>query len=349
MAISRYVKYWLIVGLFMLFMQIIIGGITRLTGSGLSITKWEIVMGTVPPVGEQAWNDAFDLYKETPQYLKINKGMSLSQFKFIYFWEYIHRLWARFMGFVFLFPFLFFSYKKMLPRWLKQDLGIVVLLAALAASFGWIMVASGLQDRPWVNAYKLSLHLIIGFSVFCYLLWTFFKVLEIKGVKPTKNLVRICVVLNILIVVQILFGGWMSGMKAGLFYPSWPDMNGEIIPQLLFHKENWRVDNLINYDTNNFAAALIQALHRATAYIIAILSGIFVYKIFKRSSTNVYLKKTGVVFIILLITQLILGILTLINCVGTIPVTYGVLHQALGLLLLSSILLIYYQLIKTSK
>lgn len=128
--------------------------------------KMEIVTGTLPPLNDEGWNDEFNKYQETPQYEKLNKGMSLSEFKFIYFWEYFHRLWARIMGIVFIVPFLLFYTKGMLSRNMLTDLGVVIFLAALAACFGWIMVASGLIDRPWVNAYKLSIHLLLGIAVF---------------------------------------------------------------------------------------------------------------------------------------------------------------------------------------
>ena len=171
MTYSKAVVIWLWIGLFMVFMQIIIGGITRLTGSGLSITKWEIVTGSIPPMHEAAWERAFDLYKETPQYKKINDGMSMSQFKFIYFWEYLHRLWARFMGFVFLFPFLFFQWKKMLDRPIRIDLLRVVLFAALAAIFGWIMVASGYKS----NRVECLFNVWYRFYCFCHLMVDYFK------------------------------------------------------------------------------------------------------------------------------------------------------------------------------
>jgi len=169
--ISRIVKIWLIIGLVMIFFQVVIGGITRLTGSGLSITKWEIVTGTIPPLNSADWEEAFDLYKATPQYKQINKGMSMSEFKFIYFWEFIHRLWARTMGFVFLFPFLFFLGTQRFSKKLFKQLIVVFLLAALVASLGWIMVASGLRDLPWVSPYKLTLHLS---SLQCYFLCRLF-------------------------------------------------------------------------------------------------------------------------------------------------------------------------------
>ena len=149
----------------MVFIQILLGGITRLTGSGLSITRWEIVTGTIPPLNQVDWNEAFDLYKATPQYQKINEGMSLDRFKFIFFWEYFHRVWARLMGFVFLIPFIIFLVRKSLSQKLIKRLIVVIAIAAAAAVFGWIMVASGLIHRPWVNAYKLTIHLSLGIAL----------------------------------------------------------------------------------------------------------------------------------------------------------------------------------------
>jgi heme a synthase len=171
----KWITTWLFIGVVMVFFQILLGGITRLTGSGLSITRWEIVTGTVPPLNATEWQEAFDLYKETPQYQQINAGMSLSQFKFIFFWEYLHRLWARTMGFVFLFPFIFFLWRRSLSKEILRRLLVVVILAAVAALFGWIMVASGLINRPWVNAYKLTVHLCLGISLFIFLGYTWLK------------------------------------------------------------------------------------------------------------------------------------------------------------------------------
>ena len=319
----------------MLMGQIVIGGITRLTGSGLSITKWEIVTGTLPPTNTAGWEVEFDLYKETPQYQKINDGMSLKEFKFIYFWEYFHRLWARTMGFVFLFPFVFFVARKMLPKDLIRRLGFVVLLAALAASFGWIMVASGLVDRPWVNAYKLTIHLAIGISVFMALYWAILHV-EIPKMriidKKTKSM---SIVLVSLLIVQILLGGLMSGMKAGLFYPTWPDMNGEVFPHLLFNSSHWNVESIINYDTNPFMSALVQFLHRTVAYI-SYAYGLFFGITLLRRNLGAYSSMPSILLIILLHVQVGLGIMTLMLSKGSIPVFYGVMHQGFGILLLAS-------------
>jgi cytochrome c oxidase assembly protein subunit 15 len=319
----------------MLMGQIVIGGITRLTGSGLSITKWEIVTGTLPPSNEAAWEAEFDLYKETPQYSKINDGMSMKEFKFIYFWEYFHRLWARTMGFVFIIPFIFFISRKMLPKSLIMRLGLVVLLAALAASFGWIMVASGLVDRPWVNAYKLTVHLSIGISVFIALFWAVLHVefpkMRIME-KKTKSMAKVLVTL---LVMQILLGGLMSGMKAGLFYPTWPDMNGEIVPQVLFNTSHWNVESIINYDTNPFMSALVQVLHRTVAYIVFAYGLFFCVKLFRKNLGR-FSSIPLTIFVLLLFTQVALGIITLVMSKGSIPVLYGVLHQGFGILLLAS-------------
>lgn len=149
----------------MLIGQVILGGITRLTGSGLSITRWDIITGVIPPLNAEQWLKAFELYKETPQFHKINSMFTLQDFKFIYFWEYFHRLWIRSLGFIFLIPFLIFVFKKQLDFYLIKRLGMVIFLTILTASAGWIMVQSGLVNRPWVNAYKLTIHFVFAILV----------------------------------------------------------------------------------------------------------------------------------------------------------------------------------------
>lgn len=334
----KWVKIWLVIGLVMIFGQVVIGGITRLTGSGLSITKWEIVTGTLPPIGEAAWNKAFDLYKATPQYQKINEGMSLSEFKFIFFWEYFHRLWARLMGFVFAIPFFIFWRKGWIDRTLMQRLAVVILLAALAASMGWIMVASGLVNRPWVNAYKLTLHLSVGLTLYGYLWWTTLGTFyPERGMIRNRNVGKWAKIMTSVLALQIVLGGIMSGMKAGLFYPTWPDMNGELIPVLLFDSAQWNVDNFVHYDSAPFMSALIQTLHRLTAYALTVIVLIYFFKAKKLEAPNVF--GTWLTLLItLLIVQITLGILTVINCAGAVPVGLGVLHQAGALLLLTAAL-----------
>lgn len=344
--ISKAVVFWLMVGLFMVYAQIIIGGITRLTGSGLSITKWEIVTGTLPPMTEEAWQEEFIKYQETPQYKKINEGMQMGSiftagtFKFIYFWEYLHRLWARSMGFVFLFPFLFFYLRKWIPKSLAKRLGIVILLAALAATFGWIMVASGLVNRPWVNAYKLSLHLCIGISVFVALWWAFIRYIHPQRIVKKVKANRYVMTILILLIIQIFLGGVMSGTKAALFVNTWPDLNGEMIPTQILELANWSVYNFNNYEETGFLVTLIQFLHRGLAYIITVYAiYIFIKRNFAASNES---KKSYYAFMALLLVQVLVGIITLVKSIGIIPVYWGVLHQGVAVLLLSAYILHMY-------
>jgi heme a synthase len=340
---GRAVKLWLLIGLVMIFCQIVIGGVTRLTGSGLSITKWEIVTGTLPPMNAGQWEEAFEMYKKTPQYQKINEGMTMSEFRFIYFWEYIHRLWARLMGVVFAVPFIIFWRKGLLDSRLMRRLGVVVLLAALVASFGWIMVASGLVDRPWVNAYKLTIHLSLAILLFSYLLWTTFEVFQLSPkVIHNDMLKKGAYAITALLAVQIILGGIMSGMKAALFYPTWPDMNGAILPAVLLDGSQWNVDNFVNYDSSPFMSALVQTLHRTMAYTLTIIV-LWYFFVALKVKKNIPFRVGIYLLITMLIIQICLGIFTLIHSIGIIPVGLGVFHQAFAILLLSSSLFVTYQ------
>ncbi|WP_020537859.1 COX15/CtaA family protein [Lewinella cohaerens] len=340
------VKWWLVIGVIMIIGQIVIGGITRLTGSGLSITKWEIVTGTLPPLNDADWHVEFDAYKATPQYAKINEGMSLQEFKFIYFWEYFHRLWARLMGFVFAIPFVIFWRKRWLDKPLMKRLGITVLLAAVVASFGWIMVASGLIQRPWVNAYKLTMHLSLACILYAYLLWTVFKVFQPNPESfPHSVLKTWAKVLTVLTSIQIILGGIMSGAKAGLFFPTWPDMNGEWVPEVLTQSSMWNVENFVNYDATLFLPALVQFTHRGVAYILTIIVLYFVWKLLKVTNSRI-IKQASYLLVSMLVIQVLLGILTVVNSVGMIPVALGVLHQAGAIFLLSAVLFVDYQLLR---
>jgi len=341
--IHRFVKIWLITGLIMIFFQIVIGGVTRLTGSGLSITKWDVVHGSVPPLTTAAWEAEFELYKQTPQYQKINAGMSLSEFKFIYFWEFFHRFWARLMGLVFVFPFCWFLWRRMLSRRLVRMLVIVVALAGLEGFFGWIMVASGLIQRPWVNAYNLTLHLSTALVIFSFLLWTtFIAYRPVRPVWTDSGLRRLGWVLIGVAFVQIALGAMMSGSKAGLFFPTWPDQGGTFLPDVLLVADHWRVENFLNYDTNPFMPALIQFLHRNTAYLLTLLVVYFVWRTRNLRLTPA-MQWGNRAMLLTLAVQVLLGITTLINCRGSIPVLLGVLHLAGAVLLLMALLYVCYQ------
>ncbi len=336
------VSLWLKIGLILIFFQVVIGGITRLTESGLSITKWEVVSGTLPPLSESDWQKEYDLYRTTPQYQEINEGMSMQDFKFIYFWEYIHRLWARIMGFAFFIPFVYFTFRKQLSSQLKRNLGVVVLLAALAATFGWIMVASGLIERPWVNAYKLSIHLLIAFSVFGYLWWTW--LLEFgKRVEEyyfNNTFKKVFYLFIAFLCIQLFLGGMMSGMRIAVVYPTWPLQHGSFFPEILRNMDNWTLENLYNYDGNEFAPAVVHFFHRTTAYIVFILALVMVY--IQRKRLNFQFQDPVILLFIAVLIQVILGIITVIYSVGEVPVFWGVLHQAGALLIIMSAVNLFF-------
>ena len=342
MKYNKSVRIWLLIGVVMLFVQVILGGITRITGSGLSITRWDIITGTLPPLSMGAWNIVFDLYKETPQYNQINGGMSLSDFKFIFFWEYVHRLWARLMGIVFLGPFIYFLLKSKLSKRLIYRLVIVFFLSALTASFGWIMVASGLLERPWVNAYKLGVHLLLAFITYAYLLWTYLLTSFPKNhIIIERGLYIILRIFVIFLWLQIFLGGIVSGMRAGLFYNSWPSMSDSFIPAVLLDWKEWTWVNMTRYDEYLFAPSLVQFVHRNIAYLLLVLSFIFVYK-HKLSRINVRMNRTKYLFITIILVQACLGISILLLAKGDIPLLYGVLHQAVAFLLLGISLFMIY-------
>ncbi|MEM0992057.1 MAG: COX15/CtaA family protein [Bacteroidota bacterium] len=343
--IHQAVKIWLLIGLVMVFIQVVVGGVTRLTDSGLSITEWAVIQGTLPPMNQVEWEEAFELYKVAAkkQYESLHADMTLSEFKVIFFWEYIHRLWARTMGFVFLFPFAFFVFKGWLPKWLMKHLGVVVLLAAGAATFGWIMVASGLNEdnRTWVSAYKLVIHLSIATAVFATLFWTYLKTVQ----PETKDsyfpkLRKMAKGVTALLVVQIIFGGLMAGMKAGLIHPYFPwFVEGD---RLVGALQSGNTD-LINYESSAAVKASVQIVHRGTAYLLVAVMILYFIKLIKAPISR-QLKSGAYAMIILIGLQFLLGVLTVINSFGSIPIGYGVLHQGTALLLLISMLYIIYQL-----
>ncbi len=344
--IAKIVRIWLMIGVILVFVQVVIGGITRLTDSGLSITEWEVIKGTLPPLNDAQWIEAFDKYKihAKKQFESLHADMTMPEFKRIYFWEYFHRLWARSMGFIFLFPFLYFLWQRMLPGWLIRRLGVVIALAMLAATFGWIMVASGLNEdtRTWVSAYKLVGHLSIATVLFGYLFWTWLRAAypqpsdaQITGLK------RLSVLVTGLILVQIVFGGLMAGMRAGLIHPYFPFfVEGE---RLLGAFQNTTSGDLVNYEGSIHIKAWVQMIHRTTAYL---LLGLIIYFFVKAAKYTISQRlNTGRYLLIsMLVIQFILGILTIINCFGKVPVVYGALHQAGALVLLAIALFINYQL-----
>jgi len=341
---TKIVRIWLLVGLVMLIGQVVLGGITRLTGSGLSITRWDVVTGVVPPLNAEEWFQAFELYKQTPQFHKINSSFTVSDFKFIYFWEYFHRLWVRALGFIFLIPFIFFVAKKRIDFYLIKRLALVVFLTILTASAGWIMVQSGLINRPWVNAYKLTLHFMLALLVVWAMVKTVANVYGFGDNIIGRKYSKIVPIVIGITFVQMIFAGLMSGMRAGLYYPSWPDMNGEFIPSVLLESEHWSWENMINYDSYLFAPAFIQFTHRMLAYVLLIATIIMFFKL--KNKIDIFSKRWLNLSLGLVLLQVVLGVLTVLNVNGKIPLFYGVSHQLVGLLYFMSLLFLYYNLQK---
>ncbi len=346
----KVVGTWLLIGCCMVFFQVIVGGVTRLTESGLSITQWKPLKGIVPPLNEQEWNAEFELYKQKVQYKTINEGMELSEFKWIFFWEYFHRFWARFMGFVFIIPFAFFVVKGWFDKSFFKKIGVLFLWGGLIGVYGWIMVKSGLTG-VFVPPVHLSIHLILALSLFAYLVYMTLSVYRgnnqwvvSANLKPLKTL---SVIILLVLFLQIFLGGIVSGMKAGLAYPTWPDMNGQIIPSALFN-EPATTAGFVNYNAQDFwGRTFIQFFHRFTAYALVALIVVFFFK--ARNITTDRSFKLGLnLFPFFVLLQATIGILTVINCVGKIPVSWGVLHQAGAMLLIAETVFVIFHLHATN-
>lgn len=348
--IPRSVSIWLFIGIVLIFVQVNIGGITRLTDSGLSITEWEVIKGTLPPMSAEAWDTAFDKYKvsASQQYEAIHGGesMTMYEFKVIYFWEWFHRFWARSISFVFLFPFLYFLYKRYLPTWLVKRLGIVVACAALAATFGIIMVYSGFNDdkRTWVSAYKLLGHLSIACLTFGYLFWTWLKVKYPNRINTdhASDLKPMLKGIIVVLLLQIGFGALMAGMRAGLIHPYISMLvKGDQFWNFLWQSDGSIAESIVDYEKSVSIKAWVQLLHRTTAYILTALIIWFFVKVkrissYSHSYPHIAYGANGMM--IFLLIQVLLGILTIVNSVGKIPLVYGVLHQAGALILLAFVL-----------
>lgn len=331
----------------MVFFQVIVGGVTRLTESGLSITQWKPLKGIIPPMNEKEWNDEFDLYKQKVQYKTMNEGMELSEFKWIFFWEYFHRFWARFMGFVFIIPFAFFVIKGWLDKEFFRKIGVLFLWGGLIGVYGWIMVKSGLTGQ-FVPPVHLSIHLILALSLYGYLVYMMLSVYRgnqnftLPGVN-TGKLKSLALAILVILFLQIFLGGIVSGMRAGLAYPTWPDMNGQIIPSALFNEQPTTAGFLTYNAQDHWGRTFIQFFHRFTAYLLVVLIGVFYFKA-RHITTDRFFKTGLTLFPFFVLLQATIGILTVINCVGEVPVSWGVLHQAGAMLLIAETVFVIFHL-----
>lgn len=332
---NKAIGIWLIFGVVLIFVQVMLGGITRLTGSGLSITEWELVLGAIPPMNYNQWMEAFEKYRQFPQYELVNKGMSLEEFKWIYFWEYFHRLWGRMLGFVFLVPLIYFVAKKQIPLQKTPRYLLLLVLGGAQGAMGWIMVKSGLVDMPWVSPTKLTAHLLLAAALYILTFRLALANLLGKQVQFHSKVVRgSMMTLMWLILFQIALGGMVAGWKAAIPYPTWPKMNGAWVPDNMFTLQPWWLNWLEN-------KALLHFAHRMLGYFIFV----YVVSMFLKMSTipkGAIFHRARWTLLALVTIQLILGILTVVNSIGSVPVGYGVLHQAGAFLLLLNLVYLHY-------
>ncbi len=339
---SRPVAIWLLVGVGMILIQILLGGVTRLTGSGLSITEWNVVTGTFPPVTNNEWLTEFEKYKLTPQFNLLNSDFTLKDFKFIFFWEWFHRLWARLIGVVFVIPFIIFLIQRRFRPDMVKPMLILFLLGALQGAIGWIMVASGLTgDAIYVKPAKLALHFILALGLLCYTFWFALQLL-VPGEKLVYNTTirKLTVTILVVLVIQFIYGAFMAGHKAATAAPTWPDINEQLIPPGMLANN----EGLLNLVDNKIT---IHFIHRGLAYLLLILIVLLTIRMFKTAGTSLY-RKTRWWPLLLVILQLVLGILSVLNSLAIVPNKWGIfewtaeLHQLTAIFLLLSLTWILY-------
>ena len=329
----RQVANWLLLGVAMIMVQVLLGGITRLTGSGLSITEWQPILGTIPPLDQAAWELAFAKYREIGQYKHLNFDFTLDDFKFIYFWEWFHRVWARFMGLVFLFPFLYFLWTRKIRREMVIPMVILFLLGALQGALGWIMVKSGLgEDKLYVSHIRLAIHFMAALGLLAYVLWFALR-LRIDPVQfvPHPALRKGTIGVIALLLVQLVYGAFMAGLKAGAFAPTWPMMNGQWWPGGL------RTEPGSVLLTDHPLA--VQFIHRGLAYIL-VASVILWYLRAARLNGYALFSRVRILPLVLVLLQLVLGIFTVLHAYDNRDLLWwGVAHQFVAMLLLASLVI----------
>ena len=329
------VLIWLIILTLLVFTIIIIGGLTRLTDSGLSMVNWRPIMGTIPPLTAQNWTEVFNLYKQTPEYIIINKNMSLDEFKYIFWWEWAHRFIARIIGVIFFIPFIFFILKGNLNWPLITRLSVVLIFGMIQAVVGWWMVKSGLTDNPYVSAYRLTFHLVNALIIFSLLLWLTMDYYYIDDDKLNYklNVYGIFIIISIILVsITIVSGGFMAGTHAGQSFNTYPLMNEKIIPDDYFLPDL----GIFNFFENVIA---INFNHRWLGSITFLfIFSFIIYSILNKN--NFVSTKLLLLSLIILTFQFLLGILTLLSNVN---INYASMHQTNSVLLLATLLIIYHQ------
>ena len=325
--LNQQFKIWLLVLLSMIILIILIGGLTRLTDSGLSITTWELFVGFLPPLTNDKWKDYFDLYKTIPEYNEQNSHMSLSEFKVIFWWEWGHRQLGRLIGLTVLLPLIYFTLKNGL--WVIKKYVIIFLLVCLQGFFGWYMVSSGLVDRIDVSHYRLSIHLVTAFLILSIIFWKLLRLTQIRINNISFDL-RLFKFFFILLFIQLIIGAFVSGMDAGMLYNTWPLMGSSYFPDDSKFTEFLN----INFFDN---PSIVQFVHRNLAYLIVIIYIYLLILVFR--DTNKIFRKPIIIIGISIFLQVILGVVTLLSGVKII---YASLHQINSILVILSSLYFLY-------
>lgn len=317
------VRVWLWSIAVLILAMVMLGGATRLTDSGLSITEWQPIHGVIPPLSEAAWLEEFEKYRQIPEYQLINKGMSLEAFKVIFWWEWAHRLMGRFIGLAVFVPFVFFALRGQLGRWLMPRLALLFVLGGLQGAVGWWMVASGLTERTDVSQYRLATHLLLACALFAYTVWLASRITARPRLTHKGGAHWQAIAIIALLFGQIFLGALVAGLDAGYQFNSWPLMEGQVVPSGLFVLEPWWLNafetvKLVQFDHRVFAYLLIAAI---LAHVIAVW----------RSADLRAVRGTATLLFVACFAQVVLGIYTLLSAV---PLTLGVAHQGLAVVLL---------------
>jgi cytochrome c oxidase assembly protein subunit 15 len=322
----RAVAAWLLACCALVFAMVVIGGVTRLTHSGLSITEWQPIVGTLPPVSEADWNAAFAKYQATPEYQQVNKGMALSEFKGIFWWEYFHRLLGRIVGVAFFVPLVWFALGRQIPRGYGARLGGIFVLGGLQGALGWYMVQSGLVDDPRVSQFRLAAHLGLAFLILAAMLWVALSLLDPRRApapEPQLRAVRrAAFALAVLVFVMALTGGLVAGIRAGFAYNTFPLMNGSVVPPEIMLLEPWWKNFFYNMAT-------VQFDHRLLAWALAFIVPALWWATRRVPGVPPRAKHGATLFLAMLTVQIALGIATLVHGV---PLPLAALHQAGALL-----------------
>lgn len=337
----RQVSLWLFICCAMVFATLIVGGVTRLTHSGLSIVEWQPILGTIPPRDHAEWEATFDKYKQTPQYQKVNHQMALDEFKGIFYWEYWHRILGRTIGMVFLLPFLYFLFSRKIERALALRLLGIFVLGGMQGAMGWYMVKSGLVDDPRVSQYRLTAHLSLAFLIFIAMFWVALGLLAKRRAATTNvalaSLQRIDFGLTLLVLYMVVSGGFVAGIRAGKAYNSFPLMNGHIVPPEIFMLSPWYMNFFENMAT-------VQFDHRLGAWLLAFLMPWFSFKLHQQAhaaGVSVRARSVAKLVLLALAIQIALGISTLLLAV---PIGLGAAHQGGSMVVLGLMLWLNHEL-----